>query len=147
MNTLRSRLARIMRLRKAAKPVYSTSALPALTYGCSVYGVDDKEDHELRQASARVAGGGRGKRLNVYTVFYDDQSWRATCGPILAWATAIWNFNTPMAQATVGPAELREAWQRVADEQPTKWGNVRGPASAAWLSMRRVGWIWESPFH
>ena len=146
LNTMKARVARIFRLRKAKQSIFTTNALPALTYGCTLYGVDNREDYQLRQASAKLTGGGRGKRMDVHTACLDDTSWRATCGPILAWSNAVWELNTPGGAAAAAPADLRSAGERVEQEQPSRWGDVRGPASAMLLSMKRLRWTWPSPF-
>ncbi len=153
------RLARIRAIAgKRTSGIFIAGPLPEAVYGAAVNGVSDKEALRLRRAAAvafspRAKGRSLGKLLLIYGV----PTWRAEVEVILQYARETWAASllghTKPATGQLTLAELSRLWwavdprSRLGDVAGGKaWNSVKGPITALWLSLRRIGWSMPSPF-
>ena len=95
---------------------------------------------------AVVLPGGGGRSLTrgflVAKKQFMDPICREGVAPIHAWCAEAWQRRERQ-----GP--MKTAWryaERAVTDAARPWSRVRGPASAAWVSLSRIGWTFISPF-
>ena len=144
-----ARLNKATRL-KAGKKIFGNGLFAAASYGHEVHGASDEDDFHLRRVAASAFGLlGRGRCLAVASCLVDEYSWRATAGPILQWCKEVWWATTvphTTASRHFALRKLAQHWGDFAASWPDKWVDVKGPVSAAYLSLLRLGWSWPEPF-
>ncbi len=76
-----------------------------------------------------------------------DPLWRQAVGPVLVWSSIVWKAATARELFAVWPfAWLGQEAGKIVRSLPSTWAAVRGPLGAAYLSIRRVGWTFATPF-
>jgi hypothetical protein len=149
------RLPRIRRLRTGTARdrchrLFTSGLGPAAWYGAEVYGFSDKELWHLQTtALATLSPQARGRSRQLTLLLADDQTWRPTAAPIVRWAKEVWLSvvkGPPASGAYLSLPELGTVWRAAAANRVTQWSQVRGPAGAMALSMKRLGWSATGPF-
>ena len=86
-----------------------------------------------------------GLSLALSLLIEGDPTIEVALAPAVRWAEEVWAAacGDPWAlQLTT----LRKHWQGAQCKRPGRWGQVRGPLGAAALTLRRLGWAWNSAF-
>ncbi len=142
LRRLRPKIAKNRRLSK----LFTSGVGPAATYGAAVNGVSNRELIAIRRmAAAAFQPSAKGRSLSVLLRMFDDPSWRAGVEPILRWSLEVWLSANSSPLALPLPV-LRKVWEGVVQKPPKAWVSCRGPVSACWLSLQRIGWTAVSPF-
>ena len=143
MANAKARLPRIKRLlglrrgRAAAAKVAFTGLMPSIMYGVNCTGMTDSELKHTRALVVKaIEPRPQGKSTTGCLMFGGpreiDPMFGATLAPVCALARALWEGWLPSAV-------LRNTFDGFA-KHVRSWRDVRGPISAAALSLRRVGY-------
>ena len=129
--------------------VTRAGALAATEYGASVNGVSDKELEQLRTlASAGMTPAAQGRSLTALLAIKGDPTARAAVAPILQWARTVWRTDVKSDGGDTTAADLVAAWLETAEQRQClvakngtrRWGQIRGPIGAMFLSLDRISW-------
>ena len=119
---------------------------PSITYGGEVYGVNGHELGIIRKlAGAASLPGGGGRSLTWAFRCLKHRKGDPMLGPGIVAAVA-WSREVWMRQADL--AGVRLAWQYANSTMggaKRPWARVRGPATATWATLLRLGWRFTSP--
>ncbi len=143
----RRRLSKLRRLGCSVAQVVRRGLIPAASYGGVVHGVSDHELEILTSLSAAaVPPNTRGTSRTMKMMLHGDPAIEANTGILQFWAGAAWRACGPArARRRTDPSPvLLDNALKHADKEFTvngySWSNVRGPAGAAVLTARRIGW-------
>ena len=144
------RLRRLGALRRKGydmQKLYVTGLQAYAFYGAEVVGLDAKQ---LKSAQANylnlVGSPARSRSSAMALAVAGDPLWRQALGPVLTWASIIWKATTSASfQAFVSLPQLGGLAGHVVQALPRTWGGVRGPLGAAHMSLKRIGWTFETP--
>ncbi len=128
--------------------LYKTGLQSFGFFGSEVVGMTDQELHRAQHHYLTLCGcPGQAKSKHLSLCLLSDPSWRQAVGPILVWASIVWKASTSPDLFAVWPLPWlgREAG-KVIRSLPRTWAEVRGPLGAAYLSLRRLGWTFVTPF-
>jgi len=148
-----ARRSRLRRLRAAcgrAKRIYVSGVQLAMTYGAEVVGVADNEVKELRSvAAACMQPSTRGRSLSALFALQGGPALRPAMAPAMRWALEAWIAVTEGAAGGrhFSLETMRELWDDARPQDATTWRRSRGPLDGAMLSLRRLGWECDGPFH
>ena len=151
-----ARKARIATLRKTvggriASLVTNSGPIPSTEYGASVNGVSGTELGKLQSIAATgMTPAAQGRSLTALLALKGDPTARAATAPIAQWARMAWKAHL-QRDDDVTLEDLAEAWTETCDERrllissegARKWHLARGPISAMYLSLDRIGWHTE----
>ena len=85
------------------------------------------------------------KSRSTALLLWDEVSWRPAVAPIMAYANILWQAINSPGIATVNLTCLVQWFTAAAKKElPRNWGEVCGPYSAMRLSLKRIGWTWQS---
>ena len=148
--TALARKGRLMKLRKAAGPkaavVATAGILPQASFAAEVTGLTDGEVTTLRRATANAIDGGCGGRsAGRLLLLAGNATARIEVAPAARWAQEVWAMSNGDQRALSG-GTLNSIFAAVAAKPPKRWQDVRGPAGATWLTLRRLGWSWPGPW-
>ena len=131
-----------------ARKLITAGVAPSALYGVEVTGCDDSMLLQLRRTAAAAAPPrAQGRSLDVALgLSRIDPTARATAGPMVRWASEVWEATSLCSNRALGIVELRNAWRSVNPWGVQRWGDVRGPMGAAAMSAKRVGWNTADPF-
>ncbi len=126
----------------------------AATYGGEVHGVSDHELETLRaMASAALPPATRGTSRTLKLLTAYDPAVDANGKLMLQWASAIWRACGPAATRrrtdptpVLMDAALKKANSELKKSADGGWSTVAGPAMAAVLTARRIGWEYITAF-
>ena len=125
-------------MKSGASKVYKQGLKAAAMYGVKCLGMPDGRLASLRTEAGRALPGSNGARsLTLQLAMAKaDPYIDASAAPPLEWATAVWD-------AKVDEGTMARAWRR---QLPIvqQWTQVRGPAGATIMSIRRAGWKWPA---
>ncbi len=149
----RRRIGRLRRLGCRVAQVVTRGARPAATYGAPVHGVSDSELNQLSALTAfATSPSTRGTSRTLKLLIADDPAVAANAAVLSQWAAAVWRACGPsQRRKRTDPtpllmnAALTKAEKQMADNGYA-WSAVTGPASAAVLTARRIGWKHLSGF-
>ena len=128
-----------------AKLVGVAGLVPQAGYGTEVTGLDDREWNGLRRSLAAGIGPKAGGRsLALALLLEGDSTTAVALAPAVRWAEEVWAAACGEAGALTLP-QLLGAWYGALARRPRKWGDVKGPIGAAWLTLRCAGWDWPAP--
>ncbi|CAK0904672.1 unnamed protein product [Prorocentrum cordatum] len=147
LKSLKQRRRKYMALRSAvgrkASLLFRTGALPAAGHGGGVSGVSDVSLRYFRQLASTLAGGKKHGGVTAYLLAhrdpYYDPIFDCTLSICLRYAAWIWDSRVCLGRAQRAWAQLRLYF----DDNPT-WQIAKGPMSACWLSLHRIGWAMTS---
>ena len=144
----RTRLASLARTigTRASKQVYMSGVLASECYGVEITGVSDGDLHRQRQGFASFCRPRAGQRslTALLRLERDPVGFRALA-PVVRYAKEVWACFARLHIHALGWRQLREAWQATFQRRPPlAWRAVRGPLSAAYLTLQRIGWSMES---
>ncbi len=150
----RRRLSKLRKLGCRIIDVVRRGQLPAATYGGAVHGVSDHELELLRaMTSAAVSPTTRGTSRTLKLLMAGDPAIEANTKVLIQWASAIWRACGPaISRRRSDPtpvlmnAALRRAEAQARDPSKGSWSAVAGPAMAAVLTAKRIGWMFMSAF-
>ncbi len=158
----RRRIAKVRAvLGDKAIPIFSTGTLSKMVYASEVHGLSDGELLAVRRtAAAAMRPRARGRSLQMLLALHRDPCWRAAVGPLLQYTRAVWRAaRRGYGRAELSITEIRSAWENIdtdclltrrgggQDGRTTRmWSRVRGPLSATFLTMQRIGWRFDGPF-
>ncbi len=150
----RRRLGKLNRLGCKIIDVVRRGQLPAASDGGAVHGVSDHELETLRaMTSVALPPNTRGTSRTLKLLTGGDPAVEANSEVLLQWAGAIWSACGPAAtRRRTDPtpvlmnAALRKATANARDAELSDWNAVSGPAMAAVLTAKRIGWIFMSAF-
>ena len=125
-----------------------TGGLPAIMYGCEVFGLADSALKVARAKVARAAtpqAGGKNPDLALLTIDGPngtvDPAFEAHGAPLRHWALAWW-------EGWFAPTQLREAFTgaslKIAAAKGSCWQVVAGPTATLVASLQRLGWVMPS---
>ncbi len=137
--------------------VFATGTLAKMIYASEVHGLSEGELLAVRRAAAAaMRPRARGRSLNMMLALYRDPAWRAAVGPLLQYTRTVWRASRRgRFRAELSVTEIRQAWEAVdkanlleqkGDRQKRMWSRVRGPLSATFLTLHRIGWRLDDPF-
>ncbi len=149
--TRRRRLTKLQKLGCSIGQVVRRGVIPAASYGGTVHGVSDHELEILSSlAAAAVPPNTRGTSRTLKLQLHGDPAVEANTGILQFWAGAAWRACGPAKvrrRTDPSPVLLDNAVKRADRELSAsgyKWENVRGPAGAAIMTARRIGWQFVS---
>ena len=138
----KNRLQRFARInRPGASKIYKQGVVPAVHYGSQVWGYSGADLRDLQSFFlSSIAPPGKGKSRSLALLLWDDFSWKPALAPVIAYINVVWQALVSPGIAVVPLATLAR-WFKAADRRckPRNWGEVCGPYSAMWLSLRRIG--------
>ena len=152
LQSFRSRLGRFRRQRMEGRRnvelVLKTGATAGLTFGAEAMGVSSTMLLSQRRAvAATLVGSGAGD-LDLRLILAElesrgkfDPAFPAHCGPIVTWATAVWESWLPLPT-------LRALYQqgcKLRSLSSSPWPRVKGPGAALFATAARLGWEVTSP--
>ena len=146
-----NRIARFAAVRRKASKLYFTGALPEMTYGVEIVGASDATLVSLRRDAAKclgISGHRRSLDLTFGLASWLDPAAGAAVAPLVRYAKELWAGSTPGHDCSVlDYSSLVRGFHScmLSGKAPRSWGYSRGPLSAAFLSARRIGWIFVSP--
>ena len=145
-----ARLKRVGTLRRAAGPrarlITTAGLLPQAAFAAEITGLTSQEWVRLRHAAAVGLGGRCGGRSTLRLLLLDgDPTIAAAIAPATRWAQEVWAAAMG-DQAVLSLGQLAVAHAELLKRQPRCWSQVRGPAGALWLTLRRMGWTWPEPW-
>ena len=140
---------RVGKVKSLSKQGARTSAVakrgltPAMSYGAMCVGVPPTLTNLARTSvSAALGGSAVGKDRTLRLWLNDaDPLMDFTLKPIHKWARAAWDDDSCKTRMT---RVWRRALSRGANKNP--WKCIRGPGSALWATLSRLGWKWPAPF-
>ncbi len=143
----RRRLGRLKRLGCKITQVVKRGLVLAASYGGSVRGTSDHELGILNLLTSNAtAPNTRGTSRTLKLLITDLPAVSANGNVITQWAAAIWRACGPRGQRrrtdptpNLMEAAIKKA-NRLLDAQGKTWSAIRGPAGAAILTARRLGW-------
>ncbi len=171
-----ARRVRLQRLRRdvgrRATRVFRSGVLPAAAYDSPVWGLSDAECLRLRRlAAATMTPRAKGRSLTMVHLWHDMPTADAENAPVVHYGKMIWRAVTRREDAMArgsSLADLRRLWesastafaplaQKMLDARgpdgavPHRvaravWAEVRGPLSAAAVTLARNGCVFQSPF-
>ncbi len=159
--TLRGRLLKLRRrgrklsALKAAAPepsnmvhLYKTGLQSFGYFGAEVVGITDNELHQAQHHYLAVCGGAsQARHKHLSMCLLTDPLWRQAFGPALLWASIVWKAATARELFSIWPLPwLGQEAGKIIRSLPSTWATVRGPIGAAYLSLRRAGWTFATPF-
>ncbi len=150
----RRRLGKLKSLGGKIIQVVRRGQQPAATYGSAVHGVSDHELEILRaMTSAALPPSTRGTSRTLKLLVAGDPAVNANSSVLLQWAGAAWRACGPAAQRrrtdptpVLMDAALKKAEAAIRKDGEGKWSSVTGPATAAVMTARRIGWMFISGF-
>jgi hypothetical protein len=115
-------------------------------YGTEVVGMDVKQLQKARANYLSLVGATcKSAKTNLSLAALGDPLWRQALGPALTWSTLVWKATTHANyRDVVTVPELGRLAGPIMLKLPRTWGEVRGPVGAAALSLRRVGWTFDT---
>ena len=115
-------------------------------YGTEVVGMDVKQLQKARANHLSLVGATcKSAKTNLSLAALGDPLWRQALGPALTWSTLVWKATTHANyRDVVTVPELGRLAGPIMLKLPRTWGEVRGPVGAAALSLRRVGWTFDT---
>ena len=147
LKALRARRRNIRILRQAAggrvARLLRTGLLPSAAHGARVSGVADGALRELRAVAGELVGAKQAASLTTYLFMQDDASYDpvvdCTVAPIHEYSSWVWEQRGSMGR-------VQGAWARREPNSAKNatWALSRGPISAVWLSLLRIGWGMKS---
>ncbi len=143
----RRRMTKLRKLGCSIAQVVKRGLTPAASYGGTVHGVSDYELEILASLTATATPPNtRGTSRTLKLQLHGDPATEANAGIIQFWAGAAWRACGPLrARRRTDPSPvlldnaIRRA-DRTLNAEGFKWENVRGPAGAAIMTARRIGW-------
>ncbi len=150
----RRRISKLRKLGCRIIDIVRRGQVPAATYGGAVHGVSDHELDLLRaMTSAAVSPTTRGTSRTLKLLMAGDPAVDANAKVLIHWASAIWRACGPaVSRRRSDPtpvlmnAALRRAETQARDPVKGTWSSVAGPALAAVLTARRIGWMFLNAF-
>ncbi len=149
----RRRVGRLRKLGCKVTQVIRRGLCPAATYGSTVHGVSDHEVEILSAlAASATSPSTRGTSRTLKLALGWDPAIEANAGIMHYWAAAVWRACGPVSRrrrTDPSPALVDAALKKAERELETAgntWSSVRGPAGAAVLTARRMGWRFLSGF-
>ncbi len=149
----RRRLGKLKRIGCSVSQVIRRGLTPAATFGGVVHGVSDHELNMLELLSSNAtAPNTRGTSRTLKLLLGHHPAVEANAGVMIQWASAIWRACGPRGnrRRTDPTPNLMEAAikkaERLLRDQGMAWSAVAGPAGAAILTARRMGWEFLSGF-
>ncbi len=143
----RRRLSKLKRLGCSIAQVVRRGLIPAASYGGVVHGVSDHELEILTSLTAAATPPNtRGASRTLKMLLHGDPAVEANIGILQFWAGAAWRACGPARgrrRTDPSPVLLDNAIKRADRGLATdgySWSNVRGPAGAAVMTARRIGW-------
>ena len=152
LKAFRSRIGRYRCLRRMGRRkvawVLKTGGASGLTFGSEAMGVASTLLLSQRQAvAATLVESGSGD-LNLRFILAEvecrgkiDPAFPAHCGPIIAWATAVWERWLPLPALRA----LFNLGSKLLSVGSSPWPRVRGPGTAVAATASRLGWEITSP--
>ena len=146
----KSKVRRAKMLKKAGADmtgVWMAGPSTSVAFGAQVYGVNGSALERARKICGSVVlpgGGGRSltRGFRIAKREHMDPICHEGIAPIHAWGMEAWLRKGDLTQ-------MKVAWRYARDSLKgarRPWSRVRGPASAAWASLERIGWKFTSPF-
>ncbi len=149
----RRRLGKLRRLGCKVAQVVSRGVKPAAMYGAPVHGVSDSELGTLSALTAfATSPNTKGTSRTLKLLVADDPAVVANTAVLGQWAAAVWRACGPRQRRrrTDPTPLLMDSALKKAEKQMEKadysWQAVAGPAGAAVLTARRIGWRYASGF-
>ncbi len=149
----RRRLGKLSRLGCRVAQVVKRGLNPSCTYGGIVHGVSDHELGVLSSlTSCATSPNTRGTSRTLKLLVTGDPAVTANTGIILQWAGAVWRACGPRQsrrRTDPSPALIDAALKRANMAMTASgnlWDKVAGPAGAAILTAKRMGWRYISGF-
>jgi hypothetical protein len=117
-------------------------------YGSEVVGLNDVELNQAQHHYLALCGGSsQARQKHLSLCLLTDPLWRQAFGPILVWASIVWKAATARELFDIWPMPwLGQEAGKIVTSLPSTWAAVRGPLGAAYLSLRRAGWTFATPF-
>ncbi len=168
------KLAKIARaLGTRAVKIFTAGVAPEANYGAEVWGVSDAEAVKLRKAAGKaLRPWSRCRSLTAVHVFHGLPACKEELRTVLHYAKQVWRASTDRQSAAargMSLPDLRRHWEaaheaarpmveayrkaredgagKVANKSARRaWDEVRGPISAAALTLARVGWRFKTAF-
>jgi hypothetical protein len=125
-----------------------TAGVPAVMYGCEVFGISDSTLHSTRATFAATAApkaGGKNPDLTLLALDGPsgtiDPAFEAHTSPLKHWALAWWEgwFNSDTMSSAFTAAALK-----LSGAKGSEWQSVTGPTAALLASIKRIGWTMPS---
>ena len=152
LQDFRCRLRRFRQQRKRSRRnvqlILKTGGTAGLTFGPEALGVSNTMLLGQRWAvSATLVGSGSGD-LDLRLIMAEleckglfDPAFAAHCGPIVTWATAIWEEWLPLPTIRA----LYHLGCKLNSSATSPWPRVRGPGTAVTATAARLGWELTGP--
>jgi hypothetical protein len=128
------------------RELYITGLQSYAHYGADVVGLDAMQLKKARANYMGLVGATvRSSKTSLTLAAMGDPLWRQALGPALTWATLVWRATTSSDfQKVVTVPELGRLAGPILVKAPFTWGEVRGPLGAAVVSLRRIGWAFDT---
>ena len=148
LRTLQAKRRKIWGLKnvagEAVKTLWRTGLLPAAGHGAGVSGIADSGLREFRTFAGGMAGAKPKTCLTLNLSTQPDVNFDpvfdCTDPIVVRYASFPWDGK-------IVPSRLYRAWCSIKGrfDNRASWAGARGPISAVWLSLLRVGWGMASP--
>ncbi len=152
------RLARIRSIAgRRAPQIFVAGPMAEAVYGAAVNGLSDKEVIALRRAAALAySPRARGRSLTTLLLMAGAPTWKGEVECILQYSRQVWQA-TCLGQAQPSGSgltlpQIARIWRNVDPSDALgssgrrRWDRVRGPISAMYLTLDRIGWKMCGPF-
>ena len=128
-----------------AKKLVTTGWRPALVYGSSSWGMDDREMAQLSRVSfACSVANTSGRSRTAMLLLRGSPEASAAWASLHKWAKEVWQLGQGICRHGSSLPSLLKAFGEVRAFPPASWAEVRGPIGAAICEASRLGWQFDS---
>ena len=147
IGAVKRRLPRYQALRRGGAKtigIAKTGAAPALLFATRTLGAPDNVFQQVRANVARAAGLGKNMSSAALGLAIrdgekakkTDPAHEMSVGPVVAFATAVWEKSIPFSWLSSAVSAATEAVAK----QTRSWKNCKGPIEGMVRTLRRIGW-------
>ena len=134
---------------KAVHKLSMTGGRPSLGYAAACYGLSNNQLLVRRRILAQtLRPAARGRSLSTLCLLHGDPAVNEAIAPAVAWSREVWDASTSSTcgyKSSLSIDYLHTAWMANTGTART-WQDVRGPVTAADLTLARLGWTSQGPF-